>query len=127
RGRSRPRSPGSARPRGHLPPPREVADPLVPADLERYSDNLMKFVEEHGWPDLFNLNEDLGRLRDQDHIRGCAGDEVVEELHDAARYLYPEIEAELREVLEDADRPWQTGGPRSAPSRGMRRLRGRWP
>src|SRR5262249_31067704 len=49
------------------------------------------------------------------------------ELHDAARYLYPEIEPELREVLEDADRPWQTGGPHSDPSSELWRFLGRWP
>jgi hypothetical protein len=34
---------------------------VVGAAADRYRHNPSHFVQEHGWPDLFQLNEELGR------------------------------------------------------------------
>src|SRR2546430_925370 len=55
--------------RVYLPPAAGRADDLLGAQAEKYRKRMLSFVQDHGWPDLHQLTEEMWHFLDQAHGR----------------------------------------------------------
>jgi hypothetical protein len=90
-------------------------------------DEVPLYVREHGWPNYYHLYQNYGNWLKLHRSRASLGEEVARQLDRLTRELYPNLVAQIEEILPDLERePVDTFIPR-VPSSALWWCLGRWP